>query len=366
MREIRVSTLLNNYPVRIGKEILIESIDFIESIRESRRMFAIVDEKFSELHGEVLRAFFKRLKIKNDEVLKFYATERNKSVKSLELIYESLNNKGFGRDTMVLSFGGGITGDVAGFAAATYMRGIPYVNFPTTLLAAVDSSIGGKTGVNFNNVKNLIGAFYQPQAVIVETSFFTTLPAEELLCGLGEVIKYAFLFSEKLLRYLEENIQGVFALQFPIIEYLVEKSVEFKSEIVAKDEKEKGLRKILNLGHTIAHALEIEQEHKIKHGAAVIFGIVAILFISEEIGLINTQTLSNYLLIFENIKSRVKLRKIKYDKFLFLLLKDKKNRRGKIKFVLLKQVAKPIFDVDVNDSVIINSVKKTEEYFNAK
>ncbi len=366
MKEIEINASSGTYKVVIGANGVLRNVEFVRQLQGSKRLFTIVDGKLFDYHKQKLEDFFFQLNISEKDLFKFQAKEGNKTFAKLMEILKSLIDRGFGRDTLILAIGGGITGDVVGFASAVFMRGVPYINFPTTLLADVDSSIGGKTGINFYEGKNLIGAFHQPKAVIIDLDFLHSLPKEELLCGLGEIIKYAFLFSEDLFLFLKRNIKAVFDLKTEILKRLIVDSVRLKASVVKKDEKESGYRKILNLGHTIAHALEIEQNHGIKHGAAVIFGIVASLFISEELGLIKKNYLNDYFSIFEELKSLIKLSKIKHNELIPLLLKDKKNRGQKIKFVLLRKISDVIIDVDVPNEIILNSVRKAEEFFNVK
>ncbi len=366
MKEIKVETSSKNYSVRIGRNALIENIHSIKGLMKSGRIFAVVDENLFKYHKKKIDIFLNDLNISSSGLFVYSATEENKSFKSLQAILRRLVEGAFGRDTLIVAIGGGITGDVAGFAAAVYMRGIPYINVPTTLLAAVDSSVGGKTGINFEDGKNLIGAFHQPEMVLVDLDFLSTLPRQEILCGLGEIIKYAFLFSESLFEYLTKNISRIIEPDKETLEYLIYESVTFKANVVKKDEKESNYRKILNFGHTIAHALEIEQKHKIKHGAAVVFGMAASLFISEELEIISTAALVKYLTIFQELKKLILLDKINYKELIYILSKDKKNREGKVKFVLLKKIDDIFLDVDVPEEIIIKSVIKAEKLFNDK
>ena len=217
----------------------------------------------------------------------FSANEKNKSLAQTEKIYKFLTDNAFDRNSIIVALGGGITGDIAGYVASTYMRGIRFIQIPTTLLSMVDSSVGGKTGVNFNHKKNMIGTFYQPDFVAIYPEFLSTLPKRELHSGAGEIFKYAFLADIKNYNLLKNNLSKLFSNKLFDIENTIQSCLKIKANVVENDEKEiTGLRKILNLGHTFAHAFEVESNYKLKHGEAVIGGIFCALFLSEILGYI--------------------------------------------------------------------------------
>ena len=243
------------------------------------------------------------------------------------------------------------------------MRGLKYVQVPTTLLAACDSSVGGKTGVNFGGVKNIIGAFHQPALVLIDTNFFRTLPEDELLCGLGEVIKNAYLTNTKFSKYISKNILKVFGLNGSVIKNLVKESVVFKGGVVVADEKEQGLRKILNLGHTFGHALETEQKYRIKHGQAVIVGLVCSFYLSHKLKIIDNARLNEFLKLPLLFKDKIKLTRVDLKKVYKVMMSDKKNRKGKIKFVLTKDIGNILVDVEALQSDVINSARQALSLF---
>ena len=213
-----------------------------------------------------------KLKTKKNIIHVFNANEKNKNFKSINLILNKLFKFNFNRNDCIISLGGGITGDISGFAASIYKRGIKFINIPTTLLAQIDSSIGGKTGVNNKYGKNLIGSFMQPDIVLSDISFLKSLPKRELICGYGEIIKHAIISNKNIFNYLDKNINNILKLKSPFIEKTIADSCRVKKNVVEKDEKEKNLRKILNLGHTFAHAYEATSNYskKLNHGEAVI------------------------------------------------------------------------------------------------
>ena len=220
---------------------------------------------------------------------------------------------------------------------------------PTTLLATVDSSVGGKTGINFEDTKNIIGAFNQPKFVLIDSTFVSTLSKKEMLSGLGEVIKYAYLTNPKFYQYVLSNIDNILGRKQDVLEKIIEESVRFKGDVVTNDEKETGARKMLNLGHTFAHALEVEQNFKIKHGHAVIIGIACALHLSHRLNLMNDKKLESLLGLVSQFKDLIKISEVDYKKSIAIMKRDKKNRDGKIKFVLLKDIGKILIDVEASE-----------------
>ena len=256
----------------------------------------------------------------------------------------------FSREDCLISIGGGITGDIGGFAASMFKRGLKFINIPTTLLSQVDSSIGGKTGVNTKYGKNLIGSFYQPNLVISDIQFLKTLPKREIICGYGEILKHSLIANKKFYNFLNRNNDKILKLSSPFIEKAIYESCKIKKNVVEQDEREAGLRKILNFGHTFAHAYEASLGYstKLNHGEAVILGIKTALNFSLKNNLLNkneyhsiTSHISN-----ANLQSTLsKLFTIKdLNKIISFMLKDKKNNSDKISLVLLKRIGYPIID----------------------
>ncbi len=204
----------------------------------------------------------------------FPAGERNKNMKTMEKILDQMLRMGFNRHSAVIAFGGGVAGDMAGFAAGTFMRGVPFIQIPTTLLAQVDSSIGGKVGVDLKSGKNCAGLFSQPKKVLIDTEFLSTLPIPEIKNGLFEIIKHGIIADERYFSFIQKNIEKAQQIDHHILEALITRSCEIKADVVMKDEKEKSLRMILNFGHTVGHAIEGATGFKVKHGLAVGFGMI--------------------------------------------------------------------------------------------
>lgn len=237
--------------------------------------FAIVtDSNVEKLYSERLSEELSKCGL-TYKIISFPAGEQNKSREIKQWIEDQMLEDKFGRDSAVIALGGGVVGDIAGYVAASYTRGLPYVQIPTTLVACVDSSIGGKTAVDTPHGKNLIGAFHQPWAVFIDVSTLLTLNEKEIREGLAEVIKYGIISDKKLFSFLEENMAQIFSYDKKALTHIIKRGCEIKAEVVEKDERESNLRKILNFGHTIGHAVENLSEYKISHGEAISIGMIA-------------------------------------------------------------------------------------------
>lgn len=344
---VRLNLPDRSYDISIGKDILRE-IDF-RKFRASK--FAIItDFNTRRLYGEKLQRLIKKQKLQV-ELFSFPAGENSKNLKTAEKLGIELVKREFDRDSIIIALGGGVAGDLAGFVASIYKRGINYIQIPTTLLAQVDSSIGGKTGVDIPEGKNLLGSFYQPKAVFIDIEFLKTLPKEEIKNGLAEAIKYGMIQSYELFEYLEQNFlkrTDRFYLK------IIKKSCEIKSRIAEKDEKEGDFRKILNYGHTVGHAIETAEEYKISHGEAVALGMVYEGKISNQIGLLDKKDLERQNKLIQNLGLPISYRG-DINNLIEIMKRDKKAKLGEIYFVLpatigkIKQVGKKVaFPVDIS------------------
>jgi 3-dehydroquinate synthase len=264
--------------------------------------------------------------------------EQHKNHSTLFHIYEGMFRAHANRRSWVLAFGGGVTGDIAGFAAATFMRGIRFVMAPTTLLAQVDSSIGGKVGLNVPQGKNLIGAFHQPSAVLSDSDVLQTLPKRELAAGLHEVVKYGAIRSMALLRYLEQRLPEILKCRPAEMQHIVLASSRIKAEIVASDERETGLRMLLNYGHSVGHAFEAATDYKrFKHGEAVGWGMMAALGYGLKLGLLVHEDVARIVRLIRRVGSLPPIKGITLDKLWEAFLRDKKFRSGDIRMIFLRQ-----------------------------
>lgn len=276
--------------------------------------------------------------------------EEHKNLKTVSFIYDNLISHKMERTSPIIALGGGVIGDIAGFVSATYLRGVPFVQAPTTLLAQVDSSIGGKTGVNHSMGKNLIGAFYQPKLVLIDSDVLKTLPQREIQAGLAEVIKYGVIRDKKLFAFLEKNSADILKLGKGI-DYAIRRACEIKADIVEKDETEKGLRAILNYGHTFGHAIESLTHYKeFRHGEAVAIGMVMAAGLSYKMGVCKYDVYKRIRAVIEAFGlPALSPPEIDIDKFIKAMEMDKKVIEEKLRFVLVR---------DIGDVIIHETAKK--------
>lgn len=365
MKKINVPLKENPYQVLIGNGIFSGIAAEIKKRKLNKNILIITDSNVNGLYRNQAEAAFQKFDGRVDYLV-LRPGENSKSPETLEKIYSYLLSKKYGRDTLIAALGGGVIGDISGFAASTFMRGTQFIQVPTTLLAACDSSIGGKTGINFKNTKNIIGTFYQPEFVLTDLGFLKTLPQEEVLCGVGEILKYAFLSDQKFYAFIRMNLEGLLSKETVVMETALLKSVKIKSEVVAGDEKEAGLRKILNLGHTFAHAYESVMDYKIKHGEAVIAGLACALILSRSMGLMDEKKYSELSRILSPFNPAIKFRSLDKNRLYMAMLKDKKNRNGKIKFVLLQDVGRILPDTEAEKKDVFQTLDEAGKFFTSQ
>lgn len=358
MEKIRVKTAVKNYDVIINDKEFSKLNDELKNRKLSKRVFVLIDKNVDNRWGNAIR---KQI-IMWSEKLHFHIynpDERRKNEKSLTKIYSTLLNKGFGRDTLFITIGGGITGDLGGFAAATYMRGIQLVHVPTTILAAVDSSIGGKTGINFSGYKNIVGSFYQPDLVFIHPDFFRTLPKPEIKCGMGEIVKYAVLSDKKTFSFIDKNFSRLLTLDKKILFTAIKNCVEFKAKVVESDERELELRKILNLGHTFAHAYETVSKFKLKHGEAVTCGIATAAILSEKLKMIEPKSFLKIISLCSKLKINSRLLVVQQEKMMNALNMDKKKESGVLKFILPVNIGETAVGVEAPIDLVLASIDES-------
>ena len=309
------------------------------------KFFVLTDENIYRVYSSLIASL-----LPEKEVTKIVipAGEESKSIENVIFIWNKLLEAKAGRDSLLINLGGGTITDIGGFAASTYKRGIDFINVPTTLLAMIDASIGGKNGINFNNYKNQIGLFSEPNSVIINPNFLKTLNERDIKSGLAEMMKYAFIADESLLDLDSDNY-----LDF------IEKAAEIKEDIVSLDMKETGLRKILNFGHTIGHALEsyyLGKENYLTHGEAVALGIYSALYLSVKYCGLDDKWLFFYEMWFKGNLNVLNLNGFDVDAIYSYLSYDKKNKGGKPQFVLISAPGKPKIDVEVFEEDIKESI----------
>ena len=358
MRKIKllIKTKSKKYPIIIGSNISKDITNILKSNNISfEKSLIICDTKVPKKKLKIIKD---RINSKKNFVHFFKANEKNKSLKSINSILNKLFKFNFNRNDCIISLGGGITGDVSGFAASIYKRGLKFINIPTTLLAQVDSSIGGKTGINNKFGKNLIGSFMQPDLVLTDIDFLNSLPKREIICGYGEIFKHSILSNKNVFNYLNKNIFNILNLKSPFIEKTISDSCKIKKNIVEKDEKEKNLRKILNLGHTFAHAYEatLNYTKKLNHGEAVILGIISsakFSFQNKILKKIEYNKILDHiqkLKISNNLNNYFKKKDIK--KILKYMKSDKKNSSSKINLILIKKIGEIKLGLSFNEKKI--------------
>lgn len=361
MKIIRTKNNKFNYPVIIGRNVINNLSAELFKAKLSERVFVIIDSNVYEYYHKVVKKIFSTWTEKI-HFLQIPASEKSKSLTSVDKIYKTLLGKNFGRDTLIVAIGGGTIGDVSGFVASTYMRGVELVHVPTTLLAAVDSSVGGKTGVNLLNAKNIVGTFYQPSLVLIDTNFFKSLSDDEIISGTGEIIKYGFISNPGFYNYIYTNFISLLELNPSVLNKIISESVNLKLAVISNDLFDiKGLRKILNFGHTFAHAFESYFSFKINHGKAVTAGLVAALFLSYRKRIIKYDKLDELLLLPLLLKNKNLISDFNSSEMIDLMRTDKKNKKGKLNFVLIKDCGEMVIDVNAKKNDIKYALDRTKE-----
>lgn len=324
----------HSYPIEIRPGLLARAPGMIDKLAGKRRVAVISDSTVARLYGRPLTEALKQ-KRPDTRLLRFPAGERHKTRATKDKLEDRLLGAGYGRDSLLVAVGGGVVGDLVGFVAATLHRGVPFVQVPTTLLAMSDSAVGGKTAVDTPAGKNLIGAFWQPEAVIVDPEVLGTLPARETRAGAAEVVKHGIIADAKLFRYMEKNLEKLPAADPKVIARGVADSCRIKAAVVSKDEREGGYRQILNFGHTIAHALELVRNFKLLHGEAVWVGMAVEAALAEEIGLLSSSDAARIVEICNRVYPAARaLRSVSVAALLKAAKGDKKARAGKVRYSL--------------------------------
>jgi len=349
-----VDTPQRKYPAVIERGILARAGEYIPE--GSGRVFVITTRDVWEHHSSRLARGLAR---RSHEIVFFPGGEENKRLAAVEALAEELVLRGADRSGLVIAFGGGIVNDVAGFTAAVFMRGIPVLQIPTTLLAQVDAAIGGKTGVDLVAGKNLVGAFHQPVAVLVDPDVLSTLPDREYRAGLFEVVKYGVIRSPELFALLSEQSADVLARRPDLVDRLIAESVRIKAEVVSADEREGGLRMILNFGHTAGHALEAETGYsRFLHGEAVAFGMRAAVYLAERTGHFSAEdsvSVLNTIALYGPIPP---LDGVTADALARRVLMDKKTVQGRVRWVLPEQIGEVKVVQDIDAAIVRSCIQE--------
>ncbi len=325
-----------------------------------KRLCIVTDSKVDELYGEALK---EQLSGKCVKAVKFVFPmgEENKTLDTVKNLYRFLIEEGFDRKDMLLALGGGVVGDLTGYAAATYLRGIDFVQLPTTLLAQCDSSIGGKTGVDFEGYKNMVGAFKMPRLVYMNLAVLETLEERQFFAGFAEVMKHGIIKDAVFYEWLIENMYEICERDLDTLEEMILRSCQVKKLVVEKDPTEQGQRALLNLGHTIGHAIEKAKGFELYHGECVALGIVAAAYISWKKELLSMDEYYEIRDMFVPFYLPITVENIQPQEILQLTKSDKKMQAGTIRFVLLKKIGKAVIDSTVTDEEILAAIN--EIYF---
>lgn len=344
-----------SYDIVIGKNKIEYLAEFLTEKKYSK-IFVITDLNVAKLHLARLEEVLQKTGITR-EIIKTESGEQTKSFHFLEKICEEILSKNADRKSLIVAFGGGVIGDLSGFIASILLRGIDFIQVPTTLLAAVDSSVGGKTAINSHAGKNLIGSFYQPQLVICDLNFLQTLPEREMRSGYAEVLKYGLIQDKKFFDFLVKNHDKIFARDETVLQKIILDSCHFKAEIVSQDERENGVRALLNFGHTFGHVFETETKYssEILHGEAVALGILMAAKMSLNFGMITKNDVEQIRSHLADCGFVIDPKKIRqewnYENLISHLYKDKKNEGGKLTFILLEKIGSAVVKkgVDVKE-----------------
>ena len=336
-----------SYPIHIGSGLL-EQAELLRTHIPGGRVVIVSNTTVAPLYLEKLQRVLQSIDVGSESAI-LPDGEQYKNTATLNHIYDALLQNRCERTTPLIALGGGVVGDMTGYAAATYLRGVPFIQIPTTLLAQVDSSVGGKTGVNHPLGKNMIGAFYQPKLVLADTDVLNTLPDKELSAGVAEVIKYGLIRDLSFLEWLESNIEKMLLRDTDALQYAIASSCKNKAEVVMADERESGQRALLNLGHTFGHAIESGVGYgNWLHGEGVSAGTVMAADLSQRLGWISAQDVMRIRKLFERAGLPTVAPDLGARKYLELMGLDKKVEGGKMRFVLLKAIGKAVVTGDVS------------------
>lgn len=354
---VNVELQERRYPILIGNGLLQDERSY--PVKRGERVMIVTNPTVAQFYLDTVTFALKKRGCEVDHVL-LPDGEKYKTLESLNLIFTALLQGNHGRDTTIIALGGGVIGDVAGFAAASYQRGVRLIQIPTTLLSQVDSSVGGKTAVNHELGKNMIGAFYQPSMVIIDTHTLGTLPKREVNAGLAEVIKYGAILDYEFFEWLEAHIDDLVALNNESLQHCIARCCQIKADVVARDETEKGDRALLNLGHTFGHAIETHLGYgNWLHGEAVSTGMMMAAALSEQLGDISVADVSRL----EKLLARANLPTLSPDSmqpedYLPHMMRDKKVLAGKLRLVLLKSLGQAYIATDTDKDLVLNTIKR--------
>jgi 3-dehydroquinate synthase len=359
---INVNLAERSYIIYIDTGLLKNVGNILTEIGVGHDVVVITNPKVGYFYADTLVAQLKETGFE-PKVIEIPDGEEYKNLKTVAYLYDKLTEIHAHRKTTLIALGGGVIGDIVGFVAATFMRGIPFVQIPTTLLAQVDSSVGGKTGVNLTTAKNMVGAFWQPQVVIIDPDVLKTLSLRELKSGLSEVIKYGMIKDADFFEYLEKNINQIERLETSAMIHIIASSCKIKAEVVESDEREEGLRAILNFGHTIGHAIESQTSYKIfRHGEAISIGMATAAKIAARLGMFPKKDVSRLITLLQMAGLPARFKDLSPNDLLQAMSLDKKRvSHEHIRFILPKKIGCVMMVEDLSPELIIDVLKEQKE-----
>lgn len=349
MKTINIDLDERSYDIHIRTGVLDDAGSIIANVCKGKKAAVVTNTPIGKLYAERLTCSLESAGI-SASVINVPAGERFKTLKTVSGIYERFLDEKIDRSCVAIGLGGGIVGDMTGFAAATWLRGIDFIQVPTSLLAQVDASVGGKTGVNLSRGKNLVGSFYQPKAVIIDVSVLNTLPPREFRSGLAEVVKHGIIRDRNYFEYIENNLNDIMNLEPETLEHVVSVSCAIKADVVRQDERESGLRRILNYGHTAAHAVErLTGYRKYKHGEAVAIGMVTASCVAEIIHGSNIEMIGRIVNLLKAIGLPYRCpAEVSHDDILAAMGLDKKVSHGKLNAVVSNEIGTAYIDDNIS------------------
>ena len=357
MEMIRVNLSSNSYNIYIDKGLLERIGDTLVKGKAPCKTLLITDKNIEKVYGSIVTESLKRNKF-DVRLVSLQPGEEQKTLETALTLYDACFDHKLDRNSLIVALGGGVVGDIGGFAAATFMRGIPFIQIPTSLLAQVDSSIGGKVAVNHPRGKNMIGSFYQPKAVFIDTETLSTLPAPELVAGLVEVIKYGVIKDAELFEYIEKSLYDILQLNHNALLKIIATSCQIKASVVEEDEKEKHLRAILNYGHTIGHAIEtVTNYKKYRHGEAVAIGMLYAARIAIDMGLTDNTVFERQISLIKRLGLPIHTG-LNPEEIIKTLYVDKKVISGRLRFILPTKIGEVIISDQVTEEILYRILSK--------
>ncbi len=354
MKNLRIDLADRSYDILIGQNLLARVGDHLSHLEQTRRAVVVTNPAINKLYGKILSEGLQNAGLKI-ECVEIPEGETHKTLADAQTVYDYLIQNQYDRNTLLVALGGGVIGDLTGFIAATFLRGVPYIQVPTTLLSQVDSSVGGKTAVNHPQGKNLIGAFYQPRLVAIDLDTLRSLPIDEFRAGMAEIIKYGIIEDPRLFEFLEQNSEKILAQDTKCLETIIEASCTIKARVVERDELESNYRMVLNFGHTIGHAIEaLTGYSRFKHGEAVAIGMVYAARLSCQLGKCSDDIVKRIEALVEKFGLPARLPEYSPGEYIETLYRDKKAHDKNIRFVLVRDIG----TVEIVDRVSEADIKK--------